>query len=464
MSRRQPNILFLMTDEQRFDALGAVNPAVHTPNLDALAADGVLFTRAYTPNPSCVPARAAILTGKYPHQCACPTYITHLPTHETTFMSRLQEAGYHTAHIGKLHVGPSEIELGLDYHDVVDSHGPQPQAPEKDSYQRWLYAAGFRQTGELMRWNPALRLSADWLADPKYHVDEYVGDRGREWLATHPPNGQPWFCTISFPGPHMPFDGGKLPEASLYDPADIDMPVTDYGMLAGKPPHNATADGETPSPRSSYSVDEIRALRLGYYANVTQIDRKVGEIVATLTARGEYDHTLIVFTTDHGDYMGEFGLAAKGQHINEVLMRIPFIIKPPVDGVSAKRESALISSVDIAATCLSVAGAPIPVEMASQDLSRYWQSSEDLDDRDTVYMEAGGIRVLRDRQWKYCHYQDRDYGELYDLRKDPWETTNLWDDPGQTQRKADFSRKMVDRLIALSPRSDMRWNVRAPEL
>ena len=118
-----------MTDEQRFDHLGGVNPSVKTPHMDALAQDGVLFSRAYTPNPSCVPARAALFTGKYPHQCSAPTFITYLPKHEKTFMSYLQGAGYYTAVVGKQHFGGSDIEHGYDYEDIVDSHGPEEQNP-----------------------------------------------------------------------------------------------------------------------------------------------------------------------------------------------------------------------------------------------------------------------------------------------------------------------------------------------
>lgn len=460
----KPNILFLMTDEQRFDTLGAVNPVVKTPNLDALSADGVLFTRAYTSNPSCIPARAAMLTGKYPHQCGAPGYITHAFDHEKAFPVLLQNAGYHTAYIGKLHLATSGMERGLDYQDIVDSHSPQPQSPEANSYQCWLHEQGFRNGNELLRWNPKVRLSADWLADPMYHIDEYVGERGREWLANRAPGGQPWFCTVSFPGPHMPFDGGNLPEADLYAPEDVDMPETTFEMLSGKPPHNSMADSKTPEPRLSYSADQIRSLRRAYYANITQIDRKIGEITAALRARGEYDNTLVIFTTDHGEYMGEFGLVAKGQHVHEALMRIPFIVKPPAGGVPGKRESALISSVDIAATCLTAAGADVPADMPSQDLSPYWRTPEDLNDRSSVYMEAGGIRVLRDQRWKYCHYRDREHGELYDLQNDPLETTNLWDKPHMADLKAYFSRRLVDKLIALSPKADIPWNKLSPRI
>lgn len=460
MTEQRPNIMILMTDEQRFDHLGIVNPVLHTPNLDKLADDSVFFSRAYTTNPSCVPARAAIFTGKFPHQCHAPTFITHLPEHETCFMKLLREAGYYTGYIGKLHFGTSTVDRGLEYQDIVDSHGPQPS--QANSYQRWLYDNGFRHTDEFLGWDTGLRQYAEWKVDPKFHVDHYVGDRGLEWVENQMPEDRPWFCCISFPGPHGPIDCGNFPEAGLYDPADIDMPETTFEMLGDKPPHNSLTHGEPPLPYKPFSEENIRLVRRAYYANVTLIDRKIGDILAAMQTKGVYDNTVILFVSDHGDYMGDFQLVTKGQNVPEALMRTPFMIKPASQDFQGRRESSLVSSVDIAATCLNAAGVSTPDYMASRDLSHYWNSNCDLDDRDLLYMEAGGIRCLRDRRWKFCHYQDRSYGELYDLKNDPWETCNLWDDPRYEQLKARFSGQLVDTLIKLSPRSYIPWNKGAP--
>ena len=162
--------------------------------------------------------------------------------------------------------------------------------------------------------------------------------------------------------------------------------------------------------------------------------------------------------------MGDFQLMAKGQNMMEVLMRIPFIIKPPEGGVTEKVESSFVSAIDIAATCLSVAEAEIPEEMASRDLSRYWQSTEDLDDRDAIYMEASGIRCIRTRRWKYSHYFNQPYGELYDLKNDPWEKENLWDREEHASVKTDLQTQLLNKLIELSPRSYTPWNRGAPSL
>ena len=453
-----------MTDEQRFDHLGCVNPVLQTPHLDRLADEGVCFTRAYTLSPSCVQARAAIFTGKYPHQCHAPAFITYLPEHERTFMSRLQEVGYYTAAIGKQHFGGSQIAHGYDYEDIIDIHTPEPQNPHKDSYCQWLHDCGFTHSGDLIQLHAGPDHLAEWKADPKYHVDHYVGNRGRQWLENRMPTNKPWFCWISFPGPHGPIDCGNFPQAERYHPRDIDMPETDFEMLKQKPPHNALRHGDPPPLNEPQPWEDIRKLRRAYYANVTLIDEKIGAIFEVLEDKKAYDNTLIIFTSDHGDFLGDFQLTGKGQNIMEVLMRIPFIVKPPKGECTCKQESSLISSIDIAATCLSAVGAEIPADMASRDLSSYWQSPHDLDDREDLYMEAAGIRCLRTRRWKCAHYWNQPHGELYDLENDPWEKTNLWDIEEHKELKTYLQRRLLDKLIELSPRSYVPWNEGAPKL
>ena len=250
----------------------------------------------------------------------------------------------------------------------------------------------------------------------------------------------------------------------MYDPAEIDMPETDFEMLEKKPPHNSRRHGDPPPSFEPLTNEEIRMIRHAYYANVTLIDEKIGAIIEALKARGKYENTLIFFASDHGDFMGDFQLLGKGQNIMEVLMRIPFIIKPPEGGAVRKVESSLVSAIDIAATCLSVAGAELPGDMASRDLSRYWQSTEDLDDRDAIYMEASGIRCIRTRKWKYSHYINEPYGELYELESDPWEKENLWDCEEHVLIKHDLQTQLLNKLIELSPRSHIPWIKGAPPL
>jgi uncharacterized sulfatase len=458
---QRPNILFIMTDEQRFDALGSVNPVVQTPNLDKLASQSIFFTRAYTTNPSCVPARAAMFTGRYPSQCGAPAFITYVNDTETTFMSLLQADGYHTAVVGKQHFGNTGIRRGYDYEDINDLHAASGLAKANDSspsYLRYLREAGFTDQKQLVR--KKTRYTSEWVADVKYHLDYYIGERGKDWLLNKRPEDKPWFLCLSFPGPHQPFDCLNIPQAAQYRLEDIDMPQTQVANLEQKPPHYKAKgeDGEI------LTDEEIRLMRLAYYANVTLIDEKIGEVIQTLMDVGEFDNTLIVFTSDHGDFQGDFGLAYKGQYLSEVLMRVPFILKPPVAGFRGHEEDSFVLNFDIAATSLGTAGLDIPPNMSANDLGGYWRNPSGNTVREFAYLEASDLRGIRNDRWKMIHYRNRPYGELYDLEQDPWERMNLWDEAAMIGIKQQLYSLMTNQLIELGEKSHSVWNVNAPEI
>ncbi|HPN85324.1 MAG TPA: sulfatase-like hydrolase/transferase, partial [Victivallales bacterium] len=311
------------------------------------------------------------------------------------------------------------------------------------------------------------RFTRKWLVDEKFYVDTFVGERGNEWLAKAAPKDKSWFCCISFPGPHMPYDGIGLPDNEQYKDEEIDLPLTEYSDIKTKPEMYEmmfkTGHGSgCPEPIAGMTKDEARLVRRSYYANMSLIDRKIGQIIETLKKSGEYDNTLIIYTSDHGDFMADFGMIGKGQYLAEVIMRVPFLIKPPVAGFKGRRDESFISNVDIAATCLSVAGMEKPDDMSSVDLSSHWISSNP-ENREFSYCEAAQMRSIRDRNWKLVHYRDREYGELYHISEDPWEKKNLWDDSACAQEKNRLSRKLVDCMMKIEPRADIRWNKRSPE-
>lgn len=484
----RPNILFIMTDEQRFDAVGYRNPEVVTPNLDALREDSIDFTRAYTANPSCIPARAAIFTGRYPSQCGVPGYMSCLPADETTFMKLLKDGGYHTAVVGKQHFWKSEIERGYDYEDIVDEHEPPEHislelyedyfglpanrtvAPGVSSYVKYLYDNGFRHGSELYR-EINRKGIYEFFGDEKFYVDAYIGMRGVEWLEEKRPEDKPWFFTLSFPGPHMPFDGIGLADEKWYDETALSVPGTTVGDLFKKPPHYldiakkyGSVDLERHLSPDGFTKEEIRLMKKAYYSNMTLIDRKIGEVVRTLKRLGLYDNTLIIFTSDHGDYMGEFGVASKAQYLSEALMRIPFLLKPPVMGYRGREEAALISSVEIAATCLSAADIPVPPDMAKRSLTCFYEESREAERYGELYMEARDIRAIRDGRYKLVYYAGRQYGEFYDLLLDPVEKYNLWDDKAVQREKERMLRALLDKMISLGANEAQPWHPTAPPI
>ena len=465
--KKRPNILFLMTDEQRHDCLGSVNPVVKTPHLDSLASQGIQFTRAYTTNPSCVPARASMMTGKLPSQCSSPTFLTHLPDSETTFMTLLQEAGYYTAVTGKQHFASSQVEHGYDYEDIIDEHMPPKVLKDGSSYVHFLKNRGHRTNQKLTK--EVGRFCEEWIGQPEEYVDSYVGDKALKWLQDKRPKGQPWFKCISFLGPHMPYDGLGLREESKYSEDEIDLPKTYPSDLKNKPSfYKANAfDGEgnpARNPSGHFTEKEIKQTRLSYYSNMTAIDNKIGAIVSCLKEIGEYENTVIFFTSDHGDFMGDFGMLGKGQYLSEVLIRVPFIVKPPIENYKGQLKDEFVSNMDIAATCLRLASAPIPESMQSCDLSLFWEEPYKNWGRNHLYTEAQELRSIRNEQFKLIHYSNRNYGELYNLTEDPDERFNLWDLKDYTQIKIHLLSSLITEMTHSELKIDSKWNKHSPSV
>lgn len=467
MGSRQPNILFVMTDQLRADCVGYVNEKIITPNLNELSKNAITFTNAYTTNPSCIPARAAIFTGRYPSRCGAPTYITALPENETTFMKLLQSNGYYTAVIGKQHFWTSTIDRGYDYEDIVDEHCPTKEFdPKQSSYIQFLVDSGFKNAQELFS-KGGRTFDTHWIQSEKYHVDEYIGNRGLEWLAAKCPDNCPWFLTLSFPGPHAPYDGLGLLEEALYQRNEIELPKTFAEDILTKPRYYRDlqqhfCDYEEGVFTNKLSDDELRKVRHAYYANISLIDRKIGEVVKLLKEKGLYDDTLIIFVSDHGDYMGDFGMVAKGQYLSEALTRIPLLIKPAVKSYTGRQEPSFVSSAEIAASCLDAAGLPIPDNIEERSLLGF--VDETAVRQESIYCEARDIRSIRTRDFKLIHYANREYGELYDMQSDPFERHNLWNASDYGEVKASLTRLLLDKLIAQSENGFTAWNVDAPPI
>ena len=305
---------------------------------------------------------------------------------------------------------------------------------------------------------PINRFVATWAGEQKYHIDDFVGERAKRWLGDECPRDKPWFLTVSFHGPHQPFDGLGLKHEELYAGKDIPMPRTSRADLRSKPPHY----GDLAKNSQALTDEVIRDMRRSYYSKISLIDEKIGGILQALRDRGEYDRTLIVLTADHGDYMGDFGLAFKAQYLSEALMRIPMLAKPPVAGFQGRRETAFVQNFDIAPTALDAAGLPVPPTMSARDLSPFWRGNQSR--RSHCFLDGHDMQGVRDGRWKFVHYGDRPYGELYDLAADPEERRNLWDAPEAAQVKTDLQRRLLDHMIAIRPRSEAEWNKGAPRI
>ncbi|MBN1399674.1 MAG: sulfatase-like hydrolase/transferase, partial [Anaerolineae bacterium] len=327
MAQGRPNILFIMTDEQRYDSLGCYgNPVLRTPSIDSLARDGVRFERCYAQNPMCMPARMAIMTGRYCSEHGCNINCTGLPPHEQaqTFMRHLRRAGYWTAAIGKMHMMPKWGPFGFSYLDLVDG-----QADRNNQYTDYLEAMGWAGRQHEAKGDKELPemgggiYTADLPAAET--IDAFVGRRALRWLQAYD-RGEPFCLWVSFSNPHFPFNPPE-PYDALYDPNEVPLPVWREGELANKP-----AQLRLSQERGFEAVteDQMRRMVAHYYGTISLIDDQVGQLLHLLESRGWLHDTLVAYTSDHGDVLGDHHLFLKsGVTFYDSCVRVPLLIRYP---------------------------------------------------------------------------------------------------------------------------------------
>jgi choline-sulfatase len=426
MRRQQPNILFILTDQQRPDSLGAYGATLPaTPNLDALAAESVVFDNCYVQNPLCCPSRYSILTGRYPHAHGVISnwYAPH--PWETSFAHRLSRAGYRTGAIGKMHLTPWHDLFGFDGRIIAEAkfHVSCP-----DDYARFLEKHGWSRaklydvgTEQYVQDCTAVKSKVP----EDLHVDGFVGRAACEYVRRAE---EPFCLMVGFLGPHNPYD----------PPAPFDAMFTDADL-----PARNMAEGEVQrKPREAYDyinnnlkwpfkTDELteRQLRLvwAYYLGCcAHIDARVGRIIEALKERGLYEDTVILFTSDHGDLLGDHGLVYK-QCFYEQSVRAPLIWHAP-ERFAAGRSAAMVESIDIFNTLCELGGAsPGPGRHGLSILPLLDDPSRRGSHREAAFSENYFGTMVRQENWKMVYYPGKPYGELYDLASDAQEQDNLWE-------------------------------------
>ncbi|MCB1389380.1 MAG: sulfatase-like hydrolase/transferase [Rhodobacteraceae bacterium] len=507
---RQPNFVYIITDQHRADWLGCMgHPVVRTPNIDTLAARGTVFEEFHVASPVCMPNRASLLTGRMPGLHGLRYNGCALPAGANTFVDVLRAGGYATAAIGKSHVQTfSPVELPLP---APASGLPQPvaeawkPAPDRyDSEQPGTYARttpavlpapyygydhvemvtrhGDRTGGHYEQWvkasvpdwqalwDDANQLPHGYTCPQAYRTpvpeDVYpttwIADRAIDYLRGRKGHEQPFFAFVSFPDPHHPFNPpGRYWD--MYSPEDfaVDLP---YGAHQNPPPPlahmKARFDAGQP-PENPYvsfyaddrSIREAMALTAGM---VTMIDDQIGRILAALREAGLDQDTVVVFNADHGDHMGDFNTLLKGPMPTRSIARVPFIWADPVRP-GGRRTRALASTIDAGATILERAGLEPYNGMQGRGLGRVLSGATD-EHRPELYLEyntprpqlgmsaPARVRSLVTREWRYTLYGGEEWGELYDLAADPRETRNLWDDPAHATTRAQLAERLARQM------------------
>jgi arylsulfatase A-like enzyme len=450
MSQQPPNIIFIITDQQRYDTIRALGfDYMETPNLDRLVAEGVSFSDCHVTAASCAPARASLFTGYYPHTTGV---LKNADRWQHSWIELLRDAGYHTTNIGKMHTWPFETELGFDERYVVENKDRYLEG--RYYFDEWDKALRFRglvkQQREQYRQLPDYRerLGAfDWQLPEDAHSDMFLGDLAVWWIKNHP-RTEPLFLQIGFPGPHPPYDPTPRYAAPYLE---RDLPLLDVSEqeLDSQPPplkelrlHNTRVDHDSLVHVLEPTRKQRHRQRAHYLANVTMIDEKIGQIMEALRGNGYLENAVVVFTSDHGDCLTDHGHSQKWT-MYEQITRVPLIAWSPDRFPGGRTVDSLWQQMDIGATLLELAGVETPSTCEAKTMlpalygtdwsGRTYVFSEQA--KDGILTHTEFMTMVRSDAWKLVHFLDEPYGQLFDLIHDPDEKHDLWNAPSAVDIK-----------------------------
>jgi arylsulfatase A-like enzyme len=421
------NILFITTDQQRQDSLPCYGMHfMETPAIDRLCREGVVFDNCTSASPVCQPVRASFVIGQYPHVHGAPDNFRWIRPDSPTIARLFNQAGWHTAAIGKMHFYPWDSTEGFQHRIIAED---KRHFFRRDHWTRFLEERGYRRDHPALVPGYAKNLGAIISPVPEeLHIDSFIGDEAVTWIRDYAE--EPFFGWISFNSPHDPYDP-PASLAELYRDAPIPEPIGSPEELAHKPSYQSTIIPffrDNPLYLTDYSgmsPQRIRLMREHYLATITLVDRQVGKILEALESKGLTHSTLIVFSSDHGDHLGDHGLPFKSTYYEGALM-VPLIIKGP--GVPGERRcSSFVDWIDLHATFLSIAGIPVPDHAQGKDLTALLRDPGGMVKRE-AFSELLGSTMVKTPNHKLVLCDDGS-GELYDMKEEPLEVNNHFDDP-----------------------------------
>lgn len=423
----QPHIIFIMTDQHRADALGCMgNPIIITPEIDKIAEEGVTFINGYSSVPSCTPARAGLLTGLSPWHHGMLGYGKVARKYNYEMPQMLREAGYYTFGIGKMHWFPQKSLHGF-HGTLTDESGRVEQDGYISDYRDWfkLHAPDTDPDETGIGWND--HQAKVYKLDEKLHPTYWTGKTAVEFIENYK-NEKPLFLKVSFARPHSPYDPPKR-FLDLYENAEIPKPVIgDWCHFLD------SVQGGPSAAFGNFGAEHALESRKHYYANITFIDEMVGQIVQALKQKGMYKNSIICFTSDHGDMLGDHHHWRK-TCAYEGSSNIPFLLKWPQNfKANLKRGSThknVVELRDFLPTFLDASGAEIPDDMDGLSLLKLienpnadWRPFIDLEHA-TCYSRENYWCALTNGEWKYIWFFRTGEEQLFNLKDDPNELKNL---------------------------------------
>ena len=512
----RPNVVLFMADQLRWDALGVYgNRQVRTPNLDRIGREGVRFERCYTSSPICMPARASVMTGRWPHAHGLWDNGVRLPPQTTTLATVLAGHGYRTGIVGKGHLdvhhlleSPDSYVGGWDTPEALATggkggwHGPYYGFQDArltcghnrpmGHYGTWLHkehpeaVALMTRERALEAMGPAAWKSA---LPVELHASTWIGDQATDFIRTHA-GVAPFLLWASFPDPHPPLCPPKA-YADRFSPQDMPRPLRRPGELADKPAHfRGEADAFEPGwrpygrghvahePRDAQADAQAAA---AYYAMTELVDHNVGRVLAALEATGQLERTIVMVIADHGELLGDHWLDGKGPWHYDGCTRVPFLIRYPTAFPAGAVVDGFASQCDVAPTVCQLAGVPYTTWPPADESYAGGRLAEPgvLPDVQGVSLVAAGQgvapardRVLIETEWRWVPglhlktlrtpefrltvYAGRPGGELYDLREDPHEFTNRWADPALQGIRLELTAALLQEVLQTEGRLPAR--------
>ncbi len=451
----RPHILLLMADQFRGDCLGAAgNRAVHTPNLDRLAAEGARFRCAYSSTPTCTPARSALLTGLSPWNHGMLQMIAMAARYPFEKARAMHEAGYYTASIGKNHYHTQRNSHGYQQM-LLDESGRVDTPNYRSDYRSWFWSLAPNLDPDVtgLGWN-------DYRARPyglpeALHPTTWIAQTAVKFIETYN-RPEPLFLKVSWERPHSPYD----PPQRFWDKyRDADLPPAQWGKWAAKY-----------APRSSDRNDiwhgdvgaaEVRNSRRGYYGSISFVDEQIGRVLESLEKRRLLDETLILFVADHGDMTGDQHLWRKS-YAYEPSTHVPFLVRWPSGLVSGRRGQVLDQVVelrDILPTFLDAGGAAAHPELDGRSVlpliagkTEGWRPYLDLE-HGICYSPTNHWNALCDGREKYIYHAYDGSEQFFDLVRDPHELNDLASDAAASARVTEWRQRMI---AFLAPRGE-QW-------
>jgi arylsulfatase len=446
MNEQKNNVLILFTDMQRADTIHALgNPTIRTPNLDRLAREGTAFTRCFSPSPVCIPARCCMHYGIYPEKTGLFDNGRMMDDNGRSYPAVLGAQGYRTHSIGKCHFTPDANALRGFQSREIQEEGCRH--PERDDYLRWLKENGYNTfephgaRGEMYYIPQVSTLPA------AAHPSQWIGDRTSRFIAEATADRRPWCLFSSFIHPHPPF-APPIPWHKLYRSPDMPLPFL---------PENADElltwinryQNRYKHRDRGFDFNLLRVIKAYYYATLSFVDYQIGRILQTLEESGQMDRTLILFTSDHGEHLGDLGCFGK-RSMHDASARVPLLARLPGRFAAGQRADTAVSLCDVFPTLLGACGIEADgLDLAGDDLAAIARRPEpDRVVHSLFEKGASLIAMSANARWKYVYSAGDRREWLFDSQNDPRETRSLADDDASASVKQELKTKLLEPLAA----------------